>query len=171
MAADSQFENLLPVNSRVQEAELSAPLDTGAGMTVAAGNIPERLGAAADNNIRHAGNDSGPVRTLQTAVLSNVRLGDICIERLRVIVAEDADFPAGMPLGRDVISRYCRSCSAESNALSVCAAKKRRLFPILRSGRALPFFRSILEIVLKPDPIPDIPARRPALPGMRGFPI
>jgi len=133
LSAD-KFANLLFVNVRIRGEKVSALFDTGAGMTVVARNTLERLGAVTENGFLRAGNNNGLLRRLQTAVLSDVRLGDIRMEKLRVLVADDADFalrdesgvdfPAGMLLGWDVISRYCWSYSAQSNTLSVGLSEK-----------------------------------------------
>lgn len=114
--SDSSFENLLFVHVRIQEAESIALFDTGAGMTVISRSLLARLGITAENAALRAGSNNGLLRTLQTAVLSPVRIGDICVETLRVLVTGDADFalsdssgaafPAEMLLGWDVIARY-----------------------------------------------------------------
>lgn len=90
--SDSSFENLLFVHVRIQEAESIALFDTGAGMTVISRSLLARLGITAENAALRAGNNNGLLRTLQTAVLSHVRIGDICVETLRVLVTGDADF-------------------------------------------------------------------------------
>ena len=90
--SDSSFENLLFVHVRIQEAESIALFDTGAGMTVISRSLLARLGITAENAALRAGNNNGLLRTLQTAVLSLVRIGDICVETLRVLVTGDADF-------------------------------------------------------------------------------
>lgn len=115
--SDRKYENLLFVNVHIQDLDTVALFDTGAGMTVLSQSILARLGVDAEQSSLRAGNSNGLRRTLRTAVISDVRLGDICIDELRVLVTEDADFdlcdgsgtafPAGMLLGWDVISRYC----------------------------------------------------------------
>ena len=144
--SDKKFENLLFVNVCIQNVETIALFDTGAGMTVIARTLLEKLGFAAEDNVLYAGNNNGLVRTLQTTVISNVRLGDICIEKLRVVVTDDADFalcdksgadfPAEMLLGWDVISRYRWSYSAKNNTLSVSTSKRATAFsnPDLKRG-------------------------------------
>ena len=132
--SDSKFMNLLFVNICIQDMETTALFDTGAGMTVITRKFLERLKITAENHILHAGNNNGLIRTRQTAVISNVRFGEIYIEKLRVIVTDDSDFafcdeggasfPAEMLLGWDVISRYCWSYSWKSSILSVTTSKK-----------------------------------------------
>ena len=131
--SNSKFANLLFVNVRIRELEATALFDTGAGMTVITQSLLEKLGGAADSGALSAGNSNGLVRKLRTAVISDIRLGDICIGELRVIVTDDSDldlcgdngtvFPAGMLLGWDVISRYCWIYSAENGSLTVSAPK------------------------------------------------
>ena len=132
--AECKFGNLLFVNVHIQDEKTIALFDTGAGMTVIARSILARLGGEIENNTLRAGNTNGLVRTFPTAVISNVRIGDICIEKLRVIVADDDDFalcdeggaafPAAMLLGWDVISRYHWSYSAKSSTLLVSTSKR-----------------------------------------------
>ena len=124
-----KFSNLLFLDLRVAGADITALFDTGAGMTVITRSAAERLGARMEQATLPAGNNSGLVRRLQTAVLSDVRLGDIPAGELRVVVTDDADldlrdeigaaFPAQMLLGWDVISRYRWSYSAKEETLSV----------------------------------------------------
>lgn len=137
--SDNSFGDLLFVNVRIQDTETTALFDTGAGMTVVARSILEQLGAAAENNALRAGNNNGLLRTLQTAVISNVRFGDVCVEQLRVLVTDDADFalcdengapfPAKMLLGWDVISRYCWHYSAQNSTLSVRPSERAPIAP------------------------------------------
>ncbi len=132
--SDSKFENLLFVNVQIQDVKTIALFDTGAGMTVISRNIFERLGAVTENKVLNAGNNNGLIRTFQTAVISNIRLGDICIDELKVIVMDDADFvlsdesgvafPAEMLLGWDVISEYCWNYSVKNKTLLVGISKK-----------------------------------------------
>ena len=124
-----KFSNLLFLDLRVAGGDITALFDTGAGMTVITRSAAERLGARMEQATLPAGNNSGLVRRLQTAVLSDVRLGDIPAGELRVVVTDDADldlrdeigaaFPAQMLLGWDVISRYRWSYSAKEETLSV----------------------------------------------------
>ena len=132
--AECKFANLLFVNVRIRDEETIALFDTGAGMTVIARSALARLGGEMENSALHAGNNNGLVRAFPTAVISNVRLGDICIEKLRVIVADDADFalcdesgaafPAEMLLGWDVMSQYHWSYSAKSGTLLVSTSQR-----------------------------------------------
>ena len=132
--SDRKYENLLFVNVHIQDLDTVALFDTGAGMTVLSQSILARLGVDAEQSSLRAGNSNGLRRTLRTAVISDVRLGDICIDELRVLVTEDADFdlcdgsgtafPAGMLLGWDVISRYCWTYSAKRGTLSVRASDR-----------------------------------------------
>lgn len=132
--AECKFENLLLVNVRIRGEKTIALFDTGAGMTVIARSVLARLGGEMENNALRAGNNNGLVRAFQTAVISDVQLGDICIEKLRVIVADDDDFalcdesgaafPAEMLLGWDVISQYHWSYSAKSGTLLVSTSKR-----------------------------------------------
>lgn len=132
--SDSSFENLLFVHVHIQEAESIALFDTGAGMTVISRSLLARLGITAENAALHTGNNNGLLRTLQTAVLSHVRIGDICVETLRVLVTGDADFalsdssgaafPAEMLLGWDVIARYRWRYSVKDGTLSVSTSER-----------------------------------------------
>lgn len=132
--SDSSFENLLFVHVRIQDAAATALFDTGAGMTVISRSLLARLGITAEDAALRAGNNNGLLRTLQTAVLSHVRIGDICVETLRVLVTGDADFalcdssgaafPAEMLLGWDVIARHRWRYSAKDGTLSVSASER-----------------------------------------------
>ncbi len=72
---------------------------------------------------------------LQTAVIPNIRLGNVCMEKLQVLGRDDADFalsyengrffPAEMLLDGTVISRYRWSYSQKINPYR--SAWKRRL--------------------------------------------
>lgn len=61
-------------------------------MTVIAQSLLRRLRAAPEKDALRAGNNSGVVRGLQTAVIPNIRLGDVCMENGKVLVTDDADF-------------------------------------------------------------------------------
>lgn len=132
--SDSSFENLLFVHVRIQDAAATALFDTGAGMTVISRSLLARLGITAEDAALRAGNNNGLLRSLQTAVLSDIRIGDICVETLRVLVTDDADFalcdsrgaafPAEMLLGWDVIARYRWRYSAKDGTLSVSASER-----------------------------------------------
>ena len=131
--SNNKFANLLFVNVQIQELDAVALFDTGAGMTVITQSLLKKLDGAEESEALSAGNNNGLVRTLRTAVISDIRLGDICIDKLRVIVMDDSDldlsddngtvFPAGMLLGWDVISRYCWNYSAENGSLTVSSPK------------------------------------------------
>ena len=111
--SSSKFANLLFVNVQIGDVRATALFDTGAGMTVIAQSLLRRLRAAPEKDVLRAGNNSGVVRGLQTAVIPNIRLGDVCMENGKVLVTDDADFalsdesgrifPAEMLLGWDVI--------------------------------------------------------------------
>ena len=144
-----KFSNLLFLDLRVAGGDITALFDTGAGMTVITRSAAERLGARMEQATLPAGNNSGLVRRLQTAVLSDVRLGDIPAGELRVVVTDDAAFPAQMLLGWDVISRYRWSYSAKEETLSVGRSEPpsaptdpgRRLGPVVcpsYAGRPFP---------------------------------
>lgn len=128
-----KFENLLFVNVRIKEYETIALFDTGAGMTVIARSVFKKLNVVEESEPLTAGNNNGLVRTLQTAIVSNILLGDILIDELKVIVMDDSDFafsdedgtafPAEMLLGWDVISRYSWKYSVKDESLSVGISK------------------------------------------------
>ena len=132
--SSSSFANLLFVNVQIGDVRATALFDTGADMTVTAQSLLHRLRAAPEKEILRAGNNNGVVRALQTAVVPNIRLGDVCMENCKVLVTDDADFalgdesgrifPAEMLLGWDVISRYRWSYSAKDKSLSVGLTKK-----------------------------------------------
>lgn len=132
--SSSKFANLLLVNVQIGDVRATALFDTGAGMTVIAQSLLHRLRAAPEKEILRAGNNNGVVRGLQTAVIPNIRLGDVCMENCKVLVTDDADFvlndengrifPAEMLLGWDVISRYRWSYSAKDKSLSVSLPEK-----------------------------------------------
>ena len=127
--SSSKFANLLFVNVQIGDAEVAALFDTGAGMTVVAQSLLDRLHAAPEKESFRAGNNTGMVRRLQTAVVPGLRIGDVRTEKCRVLVMDDADFalsdesgsvfPAEMLLGWDVISRYRWSYSAKDESFSV----------------------------------------------------
>lgn len=142
----SSFANLLFVNVQIGDVRATALFDTGAGMTVIAQSLLRRLCAAPEKEVLRAGNNNGVVRALQTAVIPNIRLGDVCTENCKVLVTDDADFalsdengrifPAEMLLGWDVISRYRWSYSAKDKSLSVSLPEKtaEHLSPEIKQG-------------------------------------
>lgn len=144
--SSSKFANLLFVNVQIGDAGATALFDTGAGMTVIAQSLLRRLRATPEKEILRAGNNNGVVRALQTAVIPNIRLGDVCMENCKVLVTDDADFalsdesgrifPAEMLLGWDVISRYRWSYSAKDESLLVSLPEKaaEHLSPEIKHG-------------------------------------
>ena len=98
--SSSKFANLLFVNVQVEDMRATALFDTGAGMTVIAQSLLRRLRAAPEKEILRAGNNNGVVRALQTAVIPNIRLGDVCMENCKVLVTDDADFALSDENGR-----------------------------------------------------------------------
>ena len=144
--SSSKFANLLFVNVQIGDVRATALFDTGAGMTVIAQSLLRRLRAAPEKEVLRAGNNNGVVRALQTAVIPNIRLGDVCMENCKVLVTDDADFalgdesgrlfPAEMLLGWDVISRYRWSYSAKDESLSVSLPEKtaEHLSPEIKQG-------------------------------------
>ena len=144
--SDSSFANLLFVNVQIGDVRATALFDTGAGMTVIAQSLLHRLCAAPEKEVLRAGNNNGVVRALQTAVIPNIRLGEVCMENCKVLVTDDADFalsdesgrmfPAEMLLGWDVISRYRWSYSAKDKSLSVGLPEKtaEHLSPEIKQG-------------------------------------
>ena len=144
--SSSSFANLLFVNVQIGEVRAAALFDTGAGMTVIAQSLLRRLRAAPEKEVLRAGNNNGVVRALQTAVIPNIRLGEVCMENCKVLVTDDADFalsdengrifPAEMLLGWDVISRYRWSYSAKDKSLSVSLSEKtaEHLSPEIKQG-------------------------------------
>ena len=132
--SSSKFANLLFVNVQIEDVRATALFDTGAGMTVIAQSLLHRLRAAPEKEILRAGNNNGVVRGLQTAVIPNIRLGNVCVENCKVLVTDGADFAlsdesgrifsAEMLLGWDVISRYRWSYSAKDKSLSVSLPEK-----------------------------------------------
>lgn len=125
--SNRKFENLLFVDVQIQGREATALFDTGAGMSVIARSLLDALDGVQKSEALSAGNNNGLVRTLPTAVISSVQIGDVRLDSLRVIVMADADFafsddngrkfPARMLLGWDVISRYCWQYSAQNETL------------------------------------------------------
>lgn len=144
--SSSSFANLLFVNVQIGDVSATALFDTGAGMTVIAQSLLHRLCAAPEKEVLRAGNNNGVVRALQTAVMPNIRLGDVCMENCKVLVTDDADFalsdesgrifPAEMLLGWDVISRYRWSYSAKDKSLSVSLPERaaEHLSPEIKRG-------------------------------------
>ena len=144
--SSSSFANLLFVNVQIGDVRATALFDTGAGMTVIAQSLLRRLRAAPEKEVLRAGNNNGVVRALQTAVIPNIRLGNVCMENCKVLVTDDADFalsdengrifPAEMLLGWDVISRYRWSYSAKDKSLSVSLSEKtaEHLSPEIKQG-------------------------------------
>ena len=96
----SSFANLLFVNVQLGDVRATALFDTGAGMTVIAQSLLHRLRAAPKKEVLRAGNNNGVVRALQTAVIPNIRLGDVCMENCKVLVTDDADFALSDESGR-----------------------------------------------------------------------
>lgn len=132
---DSKFANLLFVNVQMGDVSATALFDTGAGMTVIAQSLLQRLRVVPEKEALRAGNNNGVVRALQTAVIPPIRLGDVCLENCKVLVTDDADFalsdesgrdfPAEMLLGWDVISRYRWRYSAKDKSLSVSLPERK----------------------------------------------
>ena len=164
--SSSSFANLLFVNVQIGDVRATALFDTGAGMTAIAQSLLRRVRAAPEKEVLRSGNNNGVVRALQTAVIPNIRLGNVCMESCKVLVTDDADFalsdengrifPAEMLLGWDVISRYRWSYSAKDKSLSVSLPEKTAEH--LRSNKALSCFQSMPGSALRPEWIPDIPA-------------
>lgn len=145
--SSSSFANLLFVNVQIGDVRATALFVTGAGMdghrhkAFCAGFVLRRKKKSSA-----PGNNNGVVRGLQTAVIPNIRLGDICAENCKVLVTDDADFalsnesggifPAEMLLGWDVISRYRWSYSAKDKSLSVSLSEKtaEHLSPEIKQG-------------------------------------
>ena len=98
--SSSKFANLLFVNVQIGDVRATALFDTGAGMTVIAQSLLHRLRAAPEKEVLRAGNNNGVVRALQTAVIPNIRLGDVCMENCKVLVTDDADFALSDESGR-----------------------------------------------------------------------
>ena len=98
--SSSKFANLLFVNVQIGDVRATALFDTGAGMTVIAQSLLRRLRAAPEKEVLRAGNNNGVVRALQTAVIPNIRLGDVCMESCKVLVTDDADFALSDENGR-----------------------------------------------------------------------
>ena len=94
--SSSKFANLLFVNVQIGDVRATALFDTGAGMTVIAQSLLRRLRAAPEKEVLRAGNNNGVVRALQTAVIPNIRLGDVCMENCKVLVTDDADLRSAM---------------------------------------------------------------------------
>ena len=127
--SSSKFANLLFVNIQIGTVNAIALFDTGAGMTVISKSLLHRLCASPEKETLRAGNNNGMVREFQTAAISDIQIGDICLEKCKVLVTDDADFalsdesgrifPAEMLLGWDVISRYRWSYSTKDESLSV----------------------------------------------------
>ena len=98
--SSSKFANLLFVNVQIEDMRVTALFDTGAGMTVIAQSLLHRLRAAPEKEILRAGKNNGVVRAFQTAVIPNIRLGDVCMENCKVLVTDDADFVLSDESGR-----------------------------------------------------------------------
>ena len=109
--SSSKFANLLFVNVQIENVNAIALFDTGAGMTVISKSLLHRFCAVPEKETLRAGNNNGMVREFQTAAIPGIRIGDICVEKCKVLVTDDADFahsdesgrifPAEMLLGWD----------------------------------------------------------------------
>lgn len=144
--SDCRFANLLFVNVQIGDAEVTALFDTGAGMTVIAQSLLDRLHIAPEKESFRAGNNIGMIRALQTAVIPGIRIGDIHTEECKILVTDDADFvlrdesgnifPAKMLLGWDVISQYRWHYSAKKGTLSNGVSEKSTgcLSPEIKQG-------------------------------------
>lgn len=132
--SDRKFANLLFVKVWIGETEAIALFDTGAGMTVVTQSLQDRLHIAPEKESFRAGNNTGMIKELKTAVLPGMRIGNIRTDECRVLVTDDADlafsdesgntFPAEMLLGWDVIFRYRWSYSAKKGTLSVGTSER-----------------------------------------------
>ena len=144
--SSSKFANLLFVNVQIETVNAIALFDTGAGMTVISKSLLHRLCASPEKETLRAGNNNGMVREFQTAAISGIQIGDICLEKSKVLVTDDADFalsdesgrifPAEMLLGWDVISRYRWSYSTKDESLSVRLPERtvKHLSPEIKHG-------------------------------------
>lgn len=132
--SDRRFANLLFVNVQIGDVKVIALFDTGAGMTVIAQSLLDRLHVASERESFRAGNNTGMIRKLQTAVIPSIQIGDVHTEECKILVTDDADFaisdesgsvfPAEMLLGWDVISRYRWSYSVQKGTLSIRASER-----------------------------------------------
>lgn len=75
--SNRKFENLLFVDVQIQGREATALFDTGAGMSVIARSLLDALDGVQKSEALSAGNNNGLVRTLPTAVISSVQIGDV----------------------------------------------------------------------------------------------
>lgn len=144
--SSSKFANLLFVNVQIENVNAIALFDTGAGMTVISKSLLHRFCAVPEKETLRAGNNNGMVREFQTAAIPGIRIGDICVEKCKVLVTDDADFahsdesgrifPAEMLLGWDVISRYRWSYSTKDESLSVSLPERmaEHLSPEIKHG-------------------------------------
>ena len=90
--SDRRFANLLFVNVRIGDAEVTALFDTGAGMTVITQSLLARLHVASGNESFHAGNNTGMIRELHTAIIPSIQIGDVHTDECKILVTDDADF-------------------------------------------------------------------------------
>ena len=174
----SSFANLLFVNVQIENVNAIALFDTGAGMTVISKSLLHRFCAVPEKETLRAGNNNGMVREFQTAAIPGIRIGDICVEKCKVLVTDDADFahsdesgrifPAEMLLGWDVISRYRWSYSTKDESLSVSLPERtaEHLSPEIKHQS---FPRSMLGGAFRPELTPGIPAPSSAPLGILGF--
>lgn len=81
--SNRKFENLLFVDVQIQGREATALFDTGAGMSVIARSLLDALDGVQKSEALSAGNNNGLVRTLPTAVVSSVQIGDVRLDSLR----------------------------------------------------------------------------------------
>ena len=98
--SSSKFANLLFVNVQIGTVNAIALFDTGAGMTVISKSLLHRLCASPEKETLRAGNNNGMVREFQTADISDIQIGDICLEKCKVLVTDDADFALSDESGR-----------------------------------------------------------------------
>lgn len=150
--SEKKFLNLLFPVVRLGDTDAVAMFDTGAGMTLISRGLLQNLNYKAGNEIA-CGNNNGMVRKLETAIITDVRIGDIYIGSLRAIVADERDFdikdddgnpfPAQLLLGWDVISRFRWIYDKKEDSLTVeesepaneRGALEYSNFPIIRAER------------------------------------
>lgn len=126
--SEKKFLNLLFPVVRLGDTDAVAMFDTGAGMTLISRGLLQSLNYKAGDEIA-CGNNNGMVRKLETAIVTDVSIGDIYIGNLQAIVADEQDFdikdddgnpfPAQLLLGWDVISRFRWSYDKRDDSLTV----------------------------------------------------
>ncbi|MCM1103808.1 MAG: retroviral-like aspartic protease family protein [Clostridium sp.] len=116
--SDQTFENLIFLPITVNDTEVTALFDTGAGMSFLSQSMADRLGDLQTRSSVRGGNNQGVENTYQTVCVNRIQIGTMLLTAQDIGILPDEAlnfgedsrhhvFPASMLLGWDVISQFC----------------------------------------------------------------